>query len=344
LITRRRIAIDIGTHTIKLVIGSQRSKSLVIHHAYTYPTPSESYNDGYIRNIESLHQAIQNLFWENDIRTKRVIFTMQSSSAMIREIILPYTKGAKELQAMLSFEIEQHLPVNLESHVMEYKVLEELIDNGVKKIKILIAVLPKKIVEEYLRLTKFLGLKPIAFNIHSDTIAKFFEKEQYINDHLYSPHQTVSLISFGHEQIHITIIEKGLLKLQWLIPRGGKEIAPYICNPTKKEQHTDPRVSYEDKISDFPLMIEPIQSFINKWIQEIQLVFQYYMSRTEKNRLDAIYIYGGSSNLSGLAQVIEKQLNIPTFQIKKIDMICFSENVQEKDLPIYLPAITALLK
>ncbi|HHY91117.1 MAG TPA: pilus assembly protein PilM, partial [Clostridiales bacterium] len=178
MIKRKRIAIDIGTHTIKLVIGSQRKQELMIHHAYTYPTPFESYHDGYIQNMESLQQAVQHLLWENDIRIRKVMFTMQTSSAMIREIVLPYTKHEKELQAMLSFEIEQQLPINLESHVMEYKILEEFIDNGIKKIKILIAVLPKKIVEEYIRLTKFLDLKPVMLNIHSDAISNFFAKER----------------------------------------------------------------------------------------------------------------------------------------------------------------------
>ncbi len=348
------IAIDIGTYTTKIVTGRMKKKSIFIQTACSFYTPPKSYYDGQIQDLDALAKAITNAIIKNKIKTKKVVFSVQSTSSIIREFLLPFTKP-KELKSMLGFEIEQHLPIKQEEYVIEYKILEEFLDsNNIKRVRVLVAALPKKIVESYFELAKILSLKPIGLDIHADIVAKLFKTEQIINtDQKYTPNQTISLISFGYRQIHITIIERGFLKLQWLISQGGNDIDMHISNVLnltlteslkKKEKYAILENTYTGDYTSVTLINKYTASVVNIWIQEIQRIFQYYMSRNKENKIDMIYIYGGTSNISGLASYIKTQLNIPTIKIEKINNILFKESNKAKEILIYLNAAATLIK
>ncbi|MBF8982638.1 type IV pilus assembly protein PilM [Lutibacter sp. B2] len=348
---KNMISIDIGTYTTKIVIGKMKNKNIIIDDAFMVSTPPESYEDGQIKNLEVLKKVIHNALITNKVKEKQMICTLQSTKTITRELILPYVKE-DELESMVYFEIEQYLPIRLDEYAVEYKILEEFEENDIKKLRVLVAALPKEMVENHLKLINGLNLKPIALDIHSNTNAKAFSNEITINNEIYSLDKTITLIDLGYEYINITIIDKGIIRFNRLIHQGGKDIDTNIANSfnlslndaeERKMEHANLDALNEDSTS-ITLLNESVKMTIDMWIREIQRIFQYYTSRSRENRIDEIYLHGGSSNIQNVSKYIHANTNIPTFKIDKISNIQLIKMTEDINLENYLNACTALIR
>ena len=67
---------------------------------------------------------------------------------------------------------------------------------------------------------------------------------------------------------------------------------------------------------------------VRNWIQEIERLFNYYKSKEQGNKVDKIYIYGGSSNLKGIETFIKDALNLPVTKIQSLSNVnCSKINI-----------------
>ncbi|WP_053957098.1 type IV pilus assembly protein PilM [Inediibacterium massiliense] len=350
MLKKQIISIDIGRMTTKIVIGKVHKEYIWIQNQFMISTPSDSYENGYIKNISSLQEIIQSVLSENKIKTKHVICTVQSSTAIVREMTLPHAKES-DLDAMIYFEIEKYIPVKLDQYVVEYKILETFKEEDIEKQRILVVALPKKIIERYLELIQSLQLKPIALDLHFNGIMKAFEEEVLINEENGHLAKTLAFIDIGHETIDITIIERGTFKFNRLILQGGKEINENIANAfsLSLKEAEQKKIEYanlnELNTNTSSYMVnEHIKITIDLWIREIQRVFQYYTSREREKQIDSIYLYGGSSKIPYLKEYLIENLNIPTFLLKKVSSIEFQKKDASILLSDYFNSCTALLR
>jgi type IV pilus assembly protein PilM len=353
LFRKNIISVDIGTYTTKIVVGKTKNKNKEIHinNAFMVETPSESYEDGYIKNLEAFKKMIHSILNKNKIKEKDIIFTVQSKDIITREIVLPYVKE-EELSSMVYLEIEQYLPIRLDEYAVEYKVLEEFVDNDIKKIRVLVGALPKSMVKIYLELIESLKLKALALDMHANCISKIFGGNVTINKENHSLDKTVTLIDLGHEYTNVTIINKGLIRFNRLIHQGGRHIDTSIANTynlsledaqNRKIEHTNLE-EVDGGFTSTSMLNELVQSNVDTWISEIQRIFQYYNSRERGNSVDEIYLYGGSSNIKNLSNYMTNYTNIPTIKINTIDNIKFGKMSAKMDLGNYLNAIGALIR
>lgn len=351
MFSKRVLSIDIGTSDIKVVVGKQLKKAILVEKLYRIPTPANSYQDGELVMIEKIEEALRQLLVTEKIRVKRAICTISSSSIITREIVVPSAEP-KELKNLILFEIQQYLPIIIEDHLIEFKVIEEFFDETVKKVRILAAIMSKKMSIDYLKLLMNLKLRPVALDIHDNGISKMLDGKINFNDERSSLDKTVAVIDLGHSHINLIIIDRGVQKFNRIISRGGKDININIANSFnltvneaegKKIEHVNLE-NLESDLSSYDMINELIRSNIETWIEEIQRIFRYYTSRNMGNKIDEIYIYGGSSKIKGIVQFFNTMLNIPTFRVEEISSIKLAKKLEAVDLDYYLNAVAGIMR
>lgn len=293
-----------------------------IDRALKFSTPKNSYYNGIISNIEKLRESIIFNLEKINIKTNLAICTMESSSIITREFILPTIKKS-EFYPMVKYEMKQYLPMVLNEYLLQYKILEETIENNVKKARILVSVLPKFMVQTYYELLSKLKLKPLALDMNSNAISKLFTQGLIINDEKFNFKKTAAVIDMGHSHMNINIISKGIPQFNRIIATDSRSIY-YDLSPTKT--------------------ISKIGNNIDDWIFKIQKVFQYYNSRTSGNRIDKIYFYGGRSKLSGLDIYFSNAFNIPSIKINTVNFINASKKSGISTLEDYLNGAGAIIR
>lgn len=345
------ISIDLGSSYIKMVEGKQMGNNVLVSNFATIQTPEDSYEDGRIINIRKMKEVLFNTFKENKFKGKKIIFTIQSTSVISREIVLPKAKPS-EMDNMVKYEVEQYLPIMLDDYAIQYRVIEELKEENSNKFRIQVIALPKLIVEMYLELIKELNFKPIALDINSNSVSKLFSTEVVVNDENYSFDKTVSFIDLGHRFINVNIIKNGASHFNRIITKGGKDIDLTLANSSnlsiaeaknKKISFSNNKGMENDNISS-KILEDIISDRINEWANEISRIFQYYISRKREFTIDFIYLYGGSSNLNNIKKLLSDSLNLPVYTIEAISNVKTDKKLANIELTSYLNAIGAIIR
>lgn len=343
------VSIDIGNKNIKIVEAKKTTQNIIIDKCIMSPTPNNSFNNGEFYEFENIKKEIFNNLIENKIKAKKAVCTVDSTNIISRELILPFAEG-KELDNLVRFEIEEYLPIMLNEYVIEYKVLEVFNISDIKKVKVLVAALPKKIADNYYNLLKELHLNPVALDLNSNAVSKIIKNCKYINDEKFSLDQTVAIIDFGFTFTNVSVISEGVIKINKLFLTGSKDIDLNIANSfnlsldeseMKKKENVNISKNIENSISE-TMLNEIVTNSIDTQINQIQKIFQYFTSRTTGNKIDNIYIYGGGSNLNGIEDYFFNYFNIPTKRINNIDYIKF--NNSNCGLEYFLNCISAIVR
>lgn len=343
------IAIDIGTYSIKIIEGDRNINMVQINKAVTIPTPSDTFYNGEIMDNIKIERAISEILKEENIKTKNVAFTLESTDAINREIVLPRVKP-QDLVQMVGFEVEQYLPVELDKYILQYKIINEFEEGNMKKVTVLVVALPKSISEGYLNLSKNMGLTPCYLDTHFNALHKLLTPKILVNDSYSLEDQTIAAIDLGHQFINITIINRGQLEFSRLLNNGGKDIDTNIAdmlNLSLEEAEIRKREIKNinnDTENDLIVLIGIAEEVIMGWLEEIQKIFMYYTSRKANNVIDSIYIYGGGSNIGGISTYIREFFDIPVLKINSLNNVKSNSNLEGSSVLNYINAAGAIIR
>lgn len=344
------ISIDIGSKNIHLVEGSYQKGFVEIEKAVSVPAPPNSVVDGRIENIPSMKQFVRSVLAQNKLKSKQAFLTVHGMSIVIREITLPAVNPLN-LMSAVRFEMEQYLPVSVSEYVIDHKVIEQFTEDNIKKFRVRVAAIPRDMVESYYAFLKGIGMKPLIMDIQSNSVSKLFSPGVSINGEVLAAEGTVVLIDVGHKFTGVNIISKGKLDLTRVIAIGGKDIDQVLAKqlglPVEKAE--------QKKVWDLSIGADipgttpegrndPVKSFIDQWLSEIQKVIQYYTSKNNGSRQGMAYIYGGGANLKGLPGYMEQFLNLRVRKLENISSIKFNGKTGEPGLEYFLNAAGTMIR
>ncbi|MCB2295212.1 pilus assembly protein PilM [Clostridium algoriphilum] len=343
------LSLDIGSKNTKIVLGSQSKKNVIIEKAITMITPEGCYNDGNIIDITKLKSEILDVLQVENIKCRNIIITTKSTSVINRDIDVPIAKK-EDMDAIIKFQMERYLPIVFDDYITQYTVLEEFEDEGIKQAKVTVVVYPKIMAEGYYNLIKELKGNAVALDISSNSINKLFIEGVKVNDENYSLEDTVAVIDLGYDFTNVNIISDGNVQFTRIINYGGAHIDIDISKQLSiSEEEAEnqklkccnlERESLSDKQSSIVNDIAKAQ--VRNWIQEIEKLLNYYKSKEQGNKIDKIYIYGGSSSLKGIETYIKDTMNLPVTQIQNLSNVkCSKIDVKSS---IYLNAIGAIIR
>ena len=116
----------------------------------------------------------------------------------------------EDLAVAVRNTISQNMPIDMDAHQIDYKVLQELREGGTSKLKVFVTAVLKSIIQSYIDILIELGLKPISVDIPANSTAKFFnrdimvtESETWFKKKKYSKlsQNTFAVIDFGSGQL-----------------------------------------------------------------------------------------------------------------------------------------------
>ncbi|MCB2289667.1 pilus assembly protein PilM [Clostridium sp. CS001] len=365
------LSLDIGSKNTKIVLGSQGKKNITIEKAITMITPVGCYNDGNILDITKFKSEILDVLQAEDIKCRNIIITSKGTAVITRDIDIPVAKK-EDMDAIIKFQMERYLPIMFDDYIMQYKVLEEFEEENVKQAKVTVVMYPKVMAEGYYNLVKELKGQAVALDISSNSINKLFVKDIKVNDESYSLEETVAVIDFGHDFINVNIISGGNVQFTRIINYGGSHIDIEISRQlsiseeeaeSKKLEHCNLDVDSTGDLQS-SLINDIAKEHVRNWIQEIERMLNYYKNKDKDkgNKIDKIYIYGGSSNIKGIESFIKDALNLPVTRIQslsnvnssklstsktelsKIDISKLGGSKLDEELSKYLNAVGAIIR
>ena len=341
------IVFDIGTSSIKVLIGKFYRNKVVVRDCIIEKTPEGSVIDGAIINILALESVVKKIIEENDINIKDAICTTNSSSIINREIYIPKVDKS-EMDTVIKFEIQEYLPINLNNYIVQYIELGEEEVDGKEKIKVNVIAYPEKVARTYCEFIKNLGLKPYALDTTFNSLNKIVKVSKEINEYEYNDGDTLAFIDIGAASVNVNIYKDEKLDFTRLLKFGGNEIDEALKNKCNISQNAFERVKFQevnliDLEEEGPSAV--VRDIIEKWTSEIDRIFKFYKSRDIGNKIDRIFIYGGISKTKGIESYLSGRFATKVRRIKELSNVYFEDNRDgEASIEKYVNAIGALIR
>ena len=308
--------LDISDLSLKFAKLKKRGKFFSLVSWNELELESGTVEDGEIKNEGALAEAIKKGVAEvkgEKLRTKTVIVSLPEKKAFLQVIQMP-KMAEEELKTAVSFEAENYIPLPIERVYLDFQIVLPVQDS-LDHLDILIAAIPKNIVESYISCLKKAGLKPQGLEIESQSITRALIK----NGITYSP---VFIIDFGRSSTSFIIFSGYSLRFTSSIFISSQEITQTIAKSLRVDlteaEGLKLKYGLNKRSGEGKKINKTITPILTDLVREVAKHINYYHSHRAHEHLPPngreigkIILCGRGSNLKGLPDFLFSQLKIP---------------------------------
>jgi len=342
--SRNVISFDIGTNSTKIVVGKHFKDKVTINKCINIKTPEGSVADGKIINKEELCDILKFTLNQNNIKAKDGICTTNSSLIINRDIVIPKVQP-EEMDTVIRFEIQQYLPINLNDYVIQYTILDEIVEDTGVKLKVNVISFPERVAYSYYELLNGLNLNPYILDVTYNSLNKAANYSELTK----GLRGTVAFVDMGATSINVTMLKNGKLDFTRMIKSGGDNIDFALSHKLDVSIKSTESIKIEkgnlENVKENDIVNLTIKDVVDSILDDLERIIQFYKNKSLSRGVDKIYIYGGTSNLVGIDKYIENKFNIPTEKIDNLINIDFMTNeLKEISMEQYLNAIGSIIR
>ncbi len=218
-------------------------------------------------------------------------------------------------------------------------------DDQAPKLHIRASALQTDCVSAYHKLLRVCKLKPIALDIHPNSLAKLLRRRA-VNDRPLRDGYNVMFLDIGAVTSTVYVYNSGEIVLSRIFPVGGSEIERTIANINEGKP---PDQVFDIKnvdltpgqFSNDDLLARPVRGLVASLSDGIQRIQQFLSGRSQGGRVELIYIYGRTATIKGLAELLTDTVNVPVELVKAISHIHIPSKAP---LAPFMNAIGALIR
>lgn len=336
----RYLTINFNNEFIKVSEVSKTNKGLIVHKVFSIPTPARAYRDGVIRDRNAIAKELTIVLQRHGITTTNVIYTISSTKIATKEVIIPYV-NQKKIESIIRANATEYFPVNIEEYIIQSSVLEviENPDNKKdKKLKLMVAAVPSKMIEEYYDFSSTMGLKIVAIDYLGNSTLQLLKLQNDV--------ETAIMVQIENDATIISVFEKDVLQLQRTVPYGKTMIVNAVMEKRKIFNYdvaldilTKEKLIHEEFDGD------EITESMKYLVSNVSRIMDYQVSRNSNKAIDKVYLVGNATYILGLEDLFKSQLNAPVESISFLKGVEADKKtyVEETTLTTYIANIGAVI-
>lgn len=282
----------------------QTKSGLVLKHIGVAYLPPEAIIEGSIQEPGVVTNAIKNLVRALKIKVRNVCTSVSGYSVIIKKINLP-TATRQELAENIEVEAEQFIPFDINDVNVDFQIIGQA-EGQEDQMEVVLVAAKKDVIDTYMEIFIEAGLKPTIIDVD------VFALENAFTQSYAEVEETIALVDIGANKMNINIIKNGISLMTKDAAIGGALVTGEI------QDHFD--LDYAEaeaiklggaKAPDEEAVAEIISRAVEGWVAESKRVVSLFESSYPDEKLQTIYLSGGSSRIDGLDRYFEKELGIP---------------------------------
>lgn len=160
---RKIVGLDVEPGSITAVEASVNG-TVAIERAVTASLAPEIVRDGEVADVESLAQALKALFTQNNL-DRKVRLGVANQRIVLRMLDLPRIEDAKDLEAAVRFQAQEHVPMPLDQAVIDFHSLGPVQTAEGERTRIALVAARRDMVERLLAAARAAGLRPVGIDL-----------------------------------------------------------------------------------------------------------------------------------------------------------------------------------
>lgn len=272
---------------------------------------------GIVKNEKALAETVRKALAEvkgKKISTKNVIASLPEEKAFLQVIQMPLL-STEDLESAVIYEAENYIPLPIEEVYLSSQIVPPL-HNHLDHYDVLIAAIPRGIVDPYANSLKLAGLTPTVLEIESLAIARNLIKAEKTE----SP---ILIIDLGATRTSFIIFSGHSLRFTASIPISSRGLTESISQSMKVDldKAEELKIKYgietraEKKGGE---VFDALIPAITDLTEQIKKHLDYYQDHSSHEHLvpngkwvEKILLCGGGSNLKGLPEFLSEELKVP---------------------------------
>lgn len=308
--------LDISDPSIKVAAIKRKKGTLKLISFGTKTLLPGIVEDGLIKDEGSLASAIKETVAEvkgQSIKTKYVVCSLPEEGSFLQIIQMPSMEEEKMQKAIL-FEAENYIPFSLnEVYLDSQKIVRDY--DGQNTIDVLLAAVPKKVVDPYVSCLKKAGFIPWAFEIESQAITRALIGRGFSSF-------PVLLVDLGARKTGFVVFSGHSLRSTFSIPVSAGRFTEAISDflQVSKGEAEELKIKYGINIGrsiEARKVFEAVAPLLDELVDQIKKYLSYYKTHIFKKfpcpggeSVRKIYVCGGGANLTGLNEFLSERLKI----------------------------------
>ncbi len=307
---KQLLGLDIGSSAVKAIQMKETKGRYVLEKFGIKPLEPEVIVDGSVMDEGRVIGAIKELIDENGIKLKKVAISISGHSVIVKKISLPPMPD-DELEGQVKLAAEQYIPFDINEVNFDFHILNptDQAEDGEPQMSVLLVAAKKDKVNELSELVKGAGLVPVVMDVDAFAI-----ENMYSINYSDSGEETIALVNIGASVMNVNIVKGGTSVFTRDIPIGGNRYTEAIqreLGMTYDEAEATKRGRNESSV-DSDTVASVIEGVNAEVSSEIARTIDYFRTTGSEGDIGRILLCGGSSKISGLAQLLSDRMGTPT--------------------------------
>lgn len=332
------LAIDVGSSDICFAEGNYKSGIIEIANTAEAKLLPNTAVDGSNKNYASMVMLINKLLQSKNFKTLSSVITFNNSSVLSRRLELPMSKP-RELDAMVKNEMIQMANDSGET-VVEYSIIKEALPKS-STVSIWAYAIDKDLVDEYYTLYRNLRLKPVAMDVHPNSVEKLFTDAEVNGNDI--KNKSVLFADICESTIEFHLFSDNERAFSRITPFQTSEFESMFNNMGyKKGDSTFEMIDVSlSKLKEDKMLADIVGRYFNRMADEFQKMIQFQLRRDSLHPVTNIYLYGSMSCIKGIEEYVSALLGIDVQVINSVSKIKCSEKI---NIANYINAVGALIR
>jgi len=330
------LSIELGKDKILLCELKRKKKELILYHTEVIDTPEGSVSDGLIMELDAVAAAIRMALKSHKIKTKKVIFTINSTRVLCKREEIPYLRP-NQIKGEIEANLTEYFAVQPEEYEAGF-MLTSTARGKVENMSLIAYAMPKKFLERYYELGAMMGLHIVAVDYAANSLYQLMK--------LQVGRKSGVFCHIGSENTALCIMEEGRLLFQRVVSCGKMDIVNAIM-----EQRIIPETQAEEELKTGQFIHatldgDEITELFRYLINHIERIMDYFLSANDKNGVDTIYLMGEGSQIPGVKELFANELGMTISRPEESKGIKTKskEKISKKSFHQYMPAVGASLQ
>ena len=306
MLKRKIFGLDISDHSIEALILAKPlfGRTKAIAYARTI-LKGEIVKNGIIRKPEKLAEDIIKLLESaqpQPIKTPYCILSLPESQVFTTIFKLPAGLKRKEIKNTIPYKAEEVIPFKSSEVYFDFRTV--MVEGSTQEV--FYVAVPIKVVESYAQVLEKIGLKPVAFDLESVSLARA------VVDGSRKPDKAKLLMDIGARTTNLNIFDKKGIRQSLTIKIAGDRFTKAIMSKlnisSKQADELKMKIGFDPKKENGKVLLV-LQNEFKRIIAETKKLVDYFQGQNQR-QIGEIILAGGSSLLPKIDQYLADNLEI----------------------------------
>ena len=286
------LEIDKGTARVVELTGSPQSPKLTGMAGIALP--EGAVEEGMIVEPREVGEALKRLWSSGAVKERNVLLGVSNQGVLVRHAIVPKV-SADKIDNMIRFHAQDHLPIPLNTVVLDYIIIGETVEEEKENLEVLLVAARRDMLDGFLKALDYARLEPLDIDV--STLALIWVLPEAARD------RSVAVVNVANGLSSILVSVNSRPRMARLVSAKLKDLADkfgYSLNEVLSINHYD---SGE--------YAKAIDAWVDNLAGEIRSSINYYQNQDNAAEIEAIAVNGRGALLNRVSVRLENRLELP---------------------------------